>query len=220
MKDIRRSSPFDKISDEILLERLLRRCEPNPREKAHLLLTEMGSIANVIDAQPEDLADLCSLSGESVELIHLVAELQRRYLLVRSRSDLYLKDRVSIAQYLMPLFAGESEEVIYLLSLNNARMVLGCTKLNTGNIDQVNLSLRTLVSDAMQRNATHIVLAHNHPSGIAVPSMPDIVTTRRMGAALGAVDITLEDHIVVAGRDYVSLVQSGYYDPEQCRMMV
>ncbi len=211
MKDIRRSSPFDKISDEILLERLLRRCEPNPREKAHLLLTEMGSIANVIDAQPEDLADLCSLSGESVELIHLVAELQRRYLLVRSRSDLYLKDRVSIAQYLMPLFAGESEEVIYLLSLNNARMVLGCTKLNTGNIDQVNLSLRTLVSDAMQRNATHIVLAHNHPAGMVSPSSEDIQTTNALRELLRPLHITLLDHIIFANDSYLSMRECGYF---------
>ena len=211
MKDIRRSSPFDKISDEILLERLLRRCEPNPREKAHLLLTEMGSIANVIDAQPEDLAALCSLSGESVELIHLVAELQRRYLLVRARSDLYLKDRVSIAQYLMPLFAGESEEVIYLLSLNNARMVLGCTKLNTGNIDQVNLSLRTLVSDAMQRNATHIVLAHNHPTGMVSPSSEDIQTTNALRELLRPLHITLLDHIIFANDSYLSMRECGYF---------
>ena len=72
----------------------------------------------------------------------------------------------------------------------------------------------------MAVNATTVVLAHNHPSGIALPSMEDIVTTRRVGMALDGVGIELEDHIVVAGRDYVSLRDSKYYDPQECRMMV
>ena len=63
---------------------------------------------------------------------------------------------------------------------------------------------------ALAVNATSVVLAHNHPSGIAVPSADDIQTTRKVAAALSAVDIYLADHIVVADDDYVSMVQSGY----------
>ena len=211
MKRIPRSSPIDKISDEMLLAHLLRYCESEPAEKARQLLSAMGNIANIIDAQPGALAEGYSLSEEASELIRLVAELQRRYLLVRSRSDLYLKDRVSVAQYLMPLFTGATEEVIYLLSLNNARMVLGCTKLNTGNTDQVNLNLRTLVSDAMQKNATYIVLAHNHPAGMVTPSSDDIQTTNALRELLDPLNITLLDHIIFANDSYLSMRECGYF---------
>ena len=62
-------------------------------------------------------------------------------------------------------------------------------------------------SDAI---ATTVVLAHNHPSGLALPSAEDVHTTERIAAALNAMEITLADHIVVADDDYVSMVHSGY----------
>jgi len=66
------------------------------------------------------------------------------------------------------------------------------------------------VETALTVNATSVVLAHNHPSGIAIPSGDDIQTTRRIAAALSAVDVHLADHIVVADDDYVSMAQSGH----------
>ena len=63
---------------------------------------------------------------------------------------------------------------------------------------------------ALATGASSVVLAHNHPSGIAVPSTDDIQATRRVYAALSAVEIALADHIIVAEDDYVSMMQSGY----------
>ena len=73
---------------------------------------------------------------------------------------------------------------------------------------------------ALGMNATSVILAHNHPSGLALPSGEDVQTTRRLAAALDAVDITLAGHIVVADADYVSLVQSGLYRPGGCCLIV
>ena len=69
-------------------------------------------------------------------------------------------------------------------------------------------------------NATSVVLAHNHPSGLAIPSGEDVQTTRRLAMALDTVDITLADHIVVADDDYVSMAQSGLYRPGSCSVIV
>ena len=68
---------------------------------------------------------------------------------------------------------------------------------------------------ALGANATTVVLAHNHPSGIAVPSAEDVQTTYRVANALDTVEITLADHIIVADGDYTSMAQSGYYDPRK-----
>ena len=70
--------------------------------------------------------------------------------------------------------------------------------------------VRKIIDLAMRYNATTAAIAHNHPSGIALPSPEDVQTTRRVAAALNAVEIALADHIVVADDDYVSMVQSGY----------
>ena len=107
-----------------------------------------------------------------------------------------------------------------LLCLDAKRSPLACRIVSQGSVNSAEISIRKVVEAALAVNATSVVLAHNHPSGIALPSMEDVVTTKRMAVALDAVGITLDDHVVVADRDYVSLVQSGYYHPDNCRLMV
>ena len=109
---------------------------------------------------------------------------------------------------------------VLLLCLDARRKILACRVISEGSVNSAEVSTRKVVEAALTLNATSVVLAHNHPSGIAVPSMEDIVTTRRMAIALDAVGVMLEDHIVVADRDYVSLRESKYYDPDDCRLMV
>jgi DNA repair protein RadC len=73
---------------------------------------------------------------------------------------------------------------------------------------------------ALSVNATTVILAHNHPSGIAIPSREDVDTTERLATALGAMDIVLADHVVVAEDEFVSMVQSRIYDPRAfCRLL-
>ena len=77
-------------------------------------------------------------------------------------------------------------------------------------MNSAGISIRKIVETALGSNATSVVLAHNHPSGIAVPSVEDVQTTHRIAAALRAVEVHLADHIVVADDDYVSMVMSGH----------
>ena len=98
---------------------------------------------------------------------------------------------------------------MFLLCLDAKCKVLCCKEIGEGSVNSASISVRKVVETALSANATTVVLAHNHPSGIAVPSNEDIQTTRRIAAALNAVEIYLADHIVVADGDYVSMVQSG-----------
>ena len=77
-------------------------------------------------------------------------------------------------------------------------------------MNAASISVRKVVETALSANATTVVLAHNHPSGVALPSADDVQTTRRIAAALSAVDVKLIDHIVVAEGDFISMAQSGY----------
>ena len=78
--------------------------------------------------------------------------------------------------------------------------------------------IRRIVEMALGANATSVILAHNHPSGMALPSTEDQLTTRRLAMSLAAVDIDLVDHLVFADEDYVSMRQSGQYHPDECRL--
>ena len=88
--------------------------------------------------------------------------------------------------------------------------VLGCKLVGEGSVNSANIPIRRVVEMALNSNATTVVLAHNHPSGVAVPSGDDVQTTRRLAMALDAVGIELLDHIIVAGPKAVSLAAKGY----------
>ena len=98
--------------------------------------------------------------------------------------------------------------------------MLGCKEIGEGSVNSAGVPIRRIVETALAANATSVVLAHNHPSGLALPSDADIQTTRRVATALDAVEIGLIDHIVVADDDFVSMSQSGFYRPEECCSMV
>jgi DNA repair protein RadC len=94
------------------------------------------------------------------------------------------------------------------------RMVIDCRMLGEGSINSAGVPIRKIVEVALSVKATSVVLAHNHPSGLALPSNEDVVSTQRIATALQAVDVILEDHLVFADeKDYTSMTQSGYYRP-------
>jgi DNA repair protein RadC len=98
--------------------------------------------------------------------------------------------------------------------------LLSCKEVGEGSVNSANIPIRRIVEMALSVNATSVILAHNHPSGIAVPSHEDVLTTKKLGTALNAVEICLADHIIVADDDFVSLYQSGLYRPEECQLIV
>ena len=201
----------DKLTEDQLLAHLLSYSESDPSLKADSLLSQYGNLANLLDTRTEDLLENQLISDRSISLIRLVSELHRRYLLIRSRTDLFLLDSEAIAHYLMPLFAREREETLYLLSLDSSRKVLGCDKISQGDAGSVQLPLRALLKEALMKEATAVVLAHNHPSGLGYPSKEDVMTTEMLKNLLEPLNILLVDHIVFYNDSYFSMVEYGYY---------
>ena len=81
----------------------------------------------------------------------------------------------------------------------------------TGSIDSVGLSVRDIAAKAIKSNAAAVVIAHNHPGGIALPSLQDVIVTRELKQALGAISVELLDHIVISSEDYVSMALSNEF---------
>ena len=216
------SDGLDSFTDEQVLEYILTLAIPRKdvRPIAARLLETYGTLARVLEAPPEQLMQVEGIGEHTAILLGLVKGLSRKYLIGYEEKNIQLRTLEDCGKYLMDRFLGKRDESVMLLCLDAKRAPLCCRVVSEGSVNTAEVSVRKVVEAALAVNATSAVLAHNHPSGIALPSMEDIVTTRRMGMALDAVGITLEDHIVVAGRDYVSLAQSGYYDPENCRMIV
>lgn len=207
-----REKGLDNFTDYQVLELLLFYAIPQKDTNpiAHALIERFGSLAQVLDASVEELEKIPGISAHSALLIHLVTELGRAYLVNRAKESKYLTSLDECGAFLVPHFYGRKAETVFLLCLDAKRKVLACKIVGEGGINSASVSPRRVVETALGAGATTVVLAHNHPSGLAMPSQEDIVTTRRIAAALEAVEIGLVDHIVVADEDYVSMVQSGY----------
>ncbi len=204
-------SGLDSFHDVNLLELVLfyavPRQDTNPI--AHRLLDTFGSLAAVFDASLEELMTRGGLTEHAAILIKLIPGAARRQQLSRASTDTVLDTTRRCGDFLVPYFYGETDEVVYLLGLDAKCKALGCTRLFTGTVNYANLSIRRVVEASLAMKASSVVLAHNHTSGIAVPSQEDIETTKAVAHALDLVGVLLADHIVVADEDYVSMAESG-----------
>lgn len=200
----------DGLKDEELLELLLRYSRDDAGEMARKILERFPNIAVIMEADAEDLSTVEGMDEDTVLLLRLIPELHRRYFLSRSRAQKRLADSRDYGNYLQPYFYGARDEMVYLLLLDAAGQVLNCRLLAKGSVNATGVPIRRLVQEALTANATGIVLAHNHPCGIALPSKEDVELTLRLREALEIMDLTLLDHIIVADDDFVSLRDSGY----------
>lgn len=194
---------------EFLLTFVIARKDVNPL--AHDLLDRFGSLPNVLDASAADLQKVPGVGETTAALLTLLPQLMRRYSIRKSAVGQILKTTEDIGRYLMPYFFGAKDEKVYLLCLDAKCKVLDCRELFAGSVNTVAVSTRKIVEEALRQNATTAILAHNHVSGIALPSKEDEETTRTVFAALDAVGVLLSDHIIVADNDFVSLADSGYF---------
>ena len=210
---------LDNFTDIQVLELLLFYCIPrrDTNELAHALLGRFGSLSQVLEAKPEDLMTVEGIGYNTAVFLNLIPAAGRYYSVNRAMlNDKPLQTTEKCGHYLMNFFEGRSQETVFLLCLDAKCKVLCCQQVGEGSVNSAGVPLRRVVETALAANATTVVLAHNHPSGLALPSHEDIATTRRVAVALDAVEITLADHIIVADGDFVSLVQSGYYRPGEC----
>ena len=217
MKDRFRKEGLDHFDELHVLELLLfyavPRRDTNPI--AHALLDRFDSLPQVLEAAPEELQKVDGVSENTAVFLSLIASVTRYYLVSRGSNIQSLDTLDKCGAYILPRFCGLHNEVVYLLCLDAKCKVLSCKKLGEGSVNSAAVPIRKIVETALQCNATTVILAHNHPAGIAVPSADDLYATRKVAEALRAVEIRLQDHLVVAEDDYVSMTQSGFFHPEE-----
>lgn len=205
----------DSFPDHKLLELLLfyanPRSDTNPL--AHELMDHFGSLAGVLDATPEELQKVKGVGEHAAVLFKVVKEFSGRYLTVRTQVDDIARNARDYYALLRPYFFGARNEMLYLLCLDGKRKVLGIRRLGEGNVNAVNVTTRLIAEAALSLNASAVVLAHNHVSGIAFPSDEDIATTNSLSAILSNLSVTLVDHLIFVDDDMVSLRDSGFYRP-------
>ena len=201
---------LESLADHELLEYLLffviPRRDTNPL--AHRLIDHFGGLHQVLDASYEQLLEVEGVGPASARLLACFLPVNRCYL--RSRAQLAgLETLEKQAEYLLPLFHGQSQEILYELLLDDRFRLLRAVRLAEGVSNSVHLVTKMAVAEALRSGATTVVLAHNHPGGYEVPSAEDAVITGRLMQQLDVVGISLLDHIIVAQDRYLSMRATG-----------
>ncbi len=207
---------LDNFDELYVLELLLFYCIPrvDTNPIAHRLLDHFGSLTNVLNATAEELEKVEGIGKNTSTFLSLITQVGRYYQIRQAEPGKILKSIDNCGEYLVPYFFGREQETVFMLCLDAKCKVLSCKMVGEGSVNSANIPIRRLVEMALAANATTVVLAHNHPSGLAIPSADDIQTTQRIAAALETVEIILADHIVVSNDEFVSMAQSNYYRPQ------
>lgn len=203
---------FDRFEDHTALELLLFYALPqrDTNPLAHRLISRFGSLRGVLDAPVEELCQMDGISLHTATLLKLIPALCRRYRIAEVQSEDEVYDSVSkLGQYVTSLYIGATAETVYLLLLDNRFRLLDTVRLHEGSVNSVQISSRRIVETAMSRRAAMVVLAHNHPGGIPVPSTEDLSTTEVISSALSMMDIRFLEHIVVAGEQFAPVMLRG-----------
>lgn len=193
---------------EFLLFYSIPRGDTNPI--AHRLIDSFGSLSGVFDATPEELMKVKGVGESTAILISMVPQMARKYLEDKADSFNVMGGCSDIGAYLLPKFVGRTNEALMMVSIDNKNKIISCSVVAEGTVDSAKVSRRRVMEEAMKVNATRVILAHNHPRGVAVPSSEDVVMTREIGELFAQVGIELVDHIIIADDDYVSMAASGF----------
>jgi len=193
---------------ELLLFQVIPRKDTNP--VAHRLIQRFGSLSAVLEADTKDVASIEGIGEKAAIFLSMIPQVTRRYFHDRvARDRPRLSSSEAVAEYLIPLMAGRSEEVFYLLCLDTQCHVVYPALLSEGTIKEAAVYPRHVVEEAIRHRAASVVFAHNHPSGAVTPSPQDHQLTRVLVQALGPLDVKVLDHIIVAGNQIYSFAREG-----------
>ncbi len=210
VRDRFRATGFDGMNDyeklELLLMFAIQRKDTKPIAKR--LIERFGDIARVFEATEQQLCEVKGLTPNAALLLRMIVPLLEEYHSINAESRA-VTDSGSCARMLCEKYKGVMQEKVFIVCTDAACKVLAIEEVCEGDISSVNVNCRRLVEIVLKYPRTvAIILAHNHPGGLALPSREDILSTAELFKTLGCMGINLVDHIVVADDDYISMAQS------------
>ena len=199
------------LADAELLALLLRTGLPelNVLQLADKLLADFNGLPGLLRAQPRQLALVKGLGPAKQAEIGAVMEIARRTLAVELARSPVFDAPAKVKDYLSLRLAGLEHEVFAVLFLDSQHRLLCMEELFRGTLTQTSVYPREVVKRALQLNAGALILAHNHPSGLAEPSRADEFLTQRLKSALQLVDVAVLDHLVIGAGQTVSFAERG-----------
>ncbi len=205
---MRRRSPHT-ASDAELLATLICGTRVDAVDIAARLLQRFGSLRQLLNADGERILEEKGIGKARLARLLAVPELARRYYQESLPTGMAIRSPADTESFLIAKLRNLGHELFCCLFLDNRHRVLRFDEMFRGTIDGTSVYPREVVKEALAVNAAAVILAHNHPSGVAEPSQADERITRRLKSALELVDIRLLDHLIIGDGRATSLASRG-----------
>ena len=190
---------IEAFSDAEVIELLLTFGTPRRdcKQSARAALQEFGSLPAVLDAPGRSLTRIKGLGPKNVFALHFMQGVARRYLRQRLIGRKYIASSQDVAEYLIHLMRELKREVFTVLYLDAAHAIIDTEVQSEGTVNVNTVYPREIVSSALKKNASALVIAHNHPSGRLEPSTRDLELTRTLFVVCSFMQINLLDHLII-----------------------
>lgn len=193
-----------------ILEMLLFFCvvQGDTNGLAHELLKRYKTLSGVFNAPVNELVEFKGITESNVVLLKMIMPLFRVCAYECRHNNPQFKTFDQIGDFLLDEFMGYTCEQVCMLCLDTGGHMLSFEHISDGDPASVGLSIRDVIKVILDCNASGVILAHNHPSGIALPSAADIEITAMLASALSHIGVRLIDHLIISDGDYVSMRNS------------
>lgn len=213
-KDAMLSYGLDGLNDHQVLEILLFYAIPNgdTNPVAHRLVERFGSLRNVLEADYDELCKVKGIGENAASLIKFAQLFSGRYLRASSfdENTLRLSDTNALRRYYEGVFLGVRTEQVRAMLLDDNLRFIKEQLIAEGTIGRVELTTRKFTDFVIKNNCNRVVIAHNHPNGIPLPSKEDIISTKELLNIFEKLEISMIDHIIVGRTGSYSLRSSEH----------
>jgi len=189
----------DSLTEAELLEELLMRAIPRKDVKplVRILLEEFKTLGGVLQADASALSQIKGIKENTVNFLHIIRAVTQHVALGSVKETPVLSNWERLMDYATVLYTGEALETLYVLYLDAKLKLIHSRKERVGNVAHVAVSPREILKQALNENASSVVMMHNHPSGDVSPSQDDIETTKAIAKMLDSAGIPLIEHLII-----------------------
>ena len=207
MRERVQSYGLDSLAEHEALEYVLylTNAQKDTNGIAHDLIDRFGDFAAVLEASEEELCTVEGVGPSTARMLHLLPQISRYYGRSRTSTTRCINTTEQMGSYLMAKFAWSDYERAMLVSLDSRKRVRAAVWLREGTSDRVSLDIKNVVAAAIKGGTDAVVLCHNHPNGVALPSLEDMDATGSIARTLGLVNVHLLDHFILTDTEYFSM---------------
>ena len=204
-------SGLDGFHDYEIIELLLTLGTPRKdcKSVAREALKKFGTLKSVLEADPSKLKEIKGIGDNNVFGLKITQAVSRRFLADRIMDQDFMRSSEEVIEYLKHNLRDKTREIFMVIYLNGRNQILQMEELFEGTLTTSAVYPREVVKRALDHAAAALVFVHNHPSGNPKPSQDDITITQKLKEAAEAIDVSVHDHLIIAGNEVYSFADNG-----------